>query len=215
MSAPDLDRLHASADRGMLAAFWAAERGDSPAVISEAGNRTHAEVNANANRLVRALRANGVQAGDGIALMCANRPEFLETVAAARRAGLRLTTVNWHLTADEAGYIVDDCEATAFVADERFAHAEMWARMGVDPDAIYRTMDRINPPAQQVFQQLLFSKIVPNCKKLGLLDRNDFWLRKKFSEINVIQFEDWTDTGEEYESLDEVAKDRAAAAASA
>jgi hypothetical protein len=53
---------------------------------------------------------------------------------------------------------------------------------------------------------------VPNCKKLGLLDRNDHWLRKKFSEINVIQFEDWTDTGEEYELLDEVAKDRAAAA---
>src|ERR1700690_3468004 len=48
----------------------------------------------------------------------------------------------------------------------RFAHTEMWARMGVDPDAIYRTMDKVNPPAQQVFQQLLFSKIVPNCKKL-------------------------------------------------
>jgi long-chain acyl-CoA synthetase len=122
VSAPDLDRLDASADRGMLAAFWAAERGDAPAVISDAGNRTRAEVNANANRLVRALRARGVKAGDGLALLCANRPEFLETVAAARRAGLRLTTVNWHLTGDEAGYIVDDCEATAFVADARFAH---------------------------------------------------------------------------------------------
>jgi hypothetical protein len=42
---------------------------------------------------------------------------------------------------------------------------------------------------------------VPNCKKLGLLDRNDHWLRKKFAELNVIQFEDWVDTGEEYESM--------------
>jgi long-chain acyl-CoA synthetase len=40
-----------------------------------------------------------------------------------RRAGLRLTTINWHLTGDEAGYIVDDCDATAFVADARFAEA--------------------------------------------------------------------------------------------
>ena len=40
-----------------------------------------------------------------------------------QRAGLRLTTINWHLTADEAGYIVDDCEAKAFVADARFADA--------------------------------------------------------------------------------------------
>ena len=51
-------------------------------------------------------------------------------------------------------------------------------------------------------------RIVPNCKKLGLLDRNDHWLRKKFAELNVVQFEDWVDTGEEYASLDEVAKDR-------
>ena len=105
----------------MLAAFWAQEDGATPAVISEAGNRTRAEANANANRLVRALRARGVNAGDGLALMCSNRPEFFEVVAAARRVGLRLTTVNWHLTGDEAGYIVDDCEATAFVADARFA----------------------------------------------------------------------------------------------
>jgi hypothetical protein len=92
----------------------------------------------------------------------------------------------------------------------RFAHAEMWESLGVDPDAVYRTMDRVNPPAQQQFQQLLFSKIVPNCKKLGLLDAADGWLRQRFTEIGVIQFEDWADTGEEYAALDEVDKDRQA-----
>ena len=62
-----------------------------------------------------------------------------------------------------------------------------------------------------IFQGLLFSKIVPNCKKLGLLDAGDGWLRDRFTELGVIQFEDWVDTGEEYAQLDEVAKDRAAA----
>src|SRR6476661_8699265 len=99
---------------------------------------------------------------------------------------------------------------------DRFLQQEVWERMGVD----VRTMVKIQLENEvnkndDPFQQLLFSKIVPNCKKLGLLDRNDFWLRKKFSEINVIQFEDWTDTGEEYELLDELGKDRAAAAAAA
>ncbi len=94
----------------------------------------------------------------------------------------------------------------------RFAHTEMWARMGVDPDAVYRTMDRVNPPAQQMFQQLLFSKIVPNCKKLGLIDAADGWLRDRFTEIGVIEFENLADTGEEYAALDEVEKDRVAAA---
>ncbi len=49
-----------------------------------------------------------------------------------------------------------------------------------------------------IFQSMLFSKIVPNCKKLGLLDAGDGWLRERFTELGVIQFEDWVDTGEEY-----------------
>ena len=56
----------------------------------------------------------------------------------------------------------------------------------------------LNDPTRQVFQSMLFSKIVPNCKKLGLLDRNDAWLRRRFEEMNVIQFEDWENTGDEY-----------------
>jgi hypothetical protein len=66
-----------------------------------------------------------------------------------------------------------------------------------------------------MFQQLLFSKIVPNCKKLGLLDTADGWLRQRFTEIGVIEFEDWVDTGAEYGSLDEVARDRETEAAGA
>ena len=93
----------------------------------------------------------------------------------------------------------------------RFAQSEVWERMGVDPVAVYETMTRVNPPQQQMFQQLLFSKIVPNCKKLGLLDAGDGWLREKFTEVDIIQFEDFVDTGEEYALLDEVAKDRSLA----
>ena len=52
-------------------------------------------------------------------------------------------------------------------------------------------------PERDDFQLLLFSKIVPNCKKLGLLDAADGWLRQKFTEIGVIEFEHLADTGEE------------------
>jgi hypothetical protein len=52
------------------------------------------------------------------------------------------------------------------------------------------------------FQTALFSKIVPNCKKLGLLDAGDGWLRARFTEIGVIDFEDALDTEIEYELLD-------------
>ena len=47
--------------------------------------------------------------------MCTNEPEFLEVLYAAQRTGLRLTPINWHLTGEEAAYIVENCEAKAFV----------------------------------------------------------------------------------------------------
>jgi hypothetical protein len=93
---------------------------------------------------------------------------------------------------------------------DRFLQQEVWERMGVDSKPIIRAMLDI-PPEDNLFQQMLFSKIVPNCKKLGLLDASGAWLRRRFEELGVIQFEDWVDTGEEYAQLDEVAKDRAAA----
>ena len=92
---------------------------------------------------------------------------------------------------------------------DRILQQEVWERLEVDPKIAIPLM--MQTPEQQMFQQMLFSKIVPNCKKLGLLERNDGWLRTKFTELGVIQFEDWTDTGEEYELLDEVAADRAGA----
>jgi hypothetical protein len=91
----------------------------------------------------------------------------------------------------------------------RFHHAEVWERMGADSDAVSAFLDEHTPPQMLEFQALLFSKIVPNCKKLGLLDAGDGWLRERFTEVGVIQFEDWADTSEEYELLDEVSKDRA------
>jgi hypothetical protein len=94
---------------------------------------------------------------------------------------------------------------------DRFLQQEVWERMGVPVREAISIFKQDDPELknQDPFQQLLFSKIVPNCKKLGLLDANDGWLRKRFDTLGVTQFEDWVDTGEEYEMLDEVAKDRA------
>jgi len=92
---------------------------------------------------------------------------------------------------------------------DRFLQQEVWERMGVNvKDAVQVVLQA---PDRPIFQAMLFSKIVPNCKKLGLLDAADGWLRDRFTDLGVIQFEDWVDTGEEYATLDEVAKDREAA----
>jgi hypothetical protein len=79
---------------------------------------------------------------------------------------------------------------------DRFLSQEVWERMGVAPKDVLPIV--LRDPTRELFQQMLFSKIVPNCKKLGLLDRNDMWLRRRFEEMGVIQFEDWEDTSEEF-----------------
>jgi hypothetical protein len=71
--------------------------------------------------------------------------------------------------------------------------------MGVAPKDVLPIV--LRDPTRDLFQQMLFSKIVPNCKKLGLLDRNESWLRRRFEEMSVIQFEDWETTDKEYENF--------------
>ena len=82
---------------------------------------------------------------------------------------------------------------------DRFLQQEVWERMGLNPKDVLPLV--IDNPNRLIFQQMLFTKIVPNCKKLGLLDANDGWLRHKFEELGVIHFEDLTDTSDEYEAF--------------
>jgi hypothetical protein len=100
-------------------------------------------------------------------------------------------------------------EAALRMRDRLMMH-RVWETMGVDRRTVTEFLLQLRRMRNNPFQAALFSKIVPNCKKLGLLDAGDGWLRDRFTEIGVIQFEDAADTGEEYVAFDEVARDRAA-----
>ncbi len=106
---------------GMVVAHHAGEAPDRPAVNSEFGDRSFGELNARCNQLARVLRKAGLAPDDAVAMLLVNRPEFLEVYYACQRAGLRVTPINWHLTGDNASYIVNNCEAKAFIADIRCA----------------------------------------------------------------------------------------------
>jgi hypothetical protein len=101
-------------------------------------------------------------------------------------------------------------EAGLRMRDRLMMHA-VWEQCGIEREQITRMLFEIRQPGVNPFQAALFSKIVPNCKKLGLLDAGDGWLREKFTEIGVIEFEDAPDTEVEYALLDAVSQDREAA----
>ena len=92
----------------------------------------------------------------------------------------------------------------------------MWERLGVDIDAALPSFSKraksSGAASSTGFQRGFFAKLVPNVRKLGLLDANDGYLRKLWGEAGLLEFEFADDTADDYETYDEVAKDRAAAA---
>jgi long-chain acyl-CoA synthetase len=114
------DRLEAAAQVGMTNSVWASVHPHKTAIYDPDGTtHTFGKVNANANKLARLFRQRGLKAGDSLALICSNRAEFVEVLAATLRTGIRITPVNWHLTTDEIAYIIKDCEAKIVVGEAR------------------------------------------------------------------------------------------------
>jgi hypothetical protein len=93
---------------------------------------------------------------------------------------------------------------------------EVWERMGTTGEAVLPFMmeaaQRTKTPLMGGFVRGFFAKLVPNVRKLGLLDANNGWLREKWGERGLLEFEFADDTGSDYENYDAVAQDRAAGA---
>jgi len=92
---------------------------------------------------------------------------------------------------------------------------EIWERLGVDLEKLYpfvmEAAGKLKSSPFQSFQGAFFSKLVPNVRKLGLLDANNGYLRQAWGEAGLLEWEFADDTGSDYETYDEVAKDRSAA----
>jgi fatty-acyl-CoA synthase len=90
---------------------------DKPAVVMvESGRQlTFRQLEDRSIQLARVLRKAGLRRGDTVAVLSENQPEVFEVYWAALRSGLYLTAVNHRLAADEAAYIVDDCDAKALI----------------------------------------------------------------------------------------------------
>lgn len=99
---------------------YARETPDRPAVIGteNAATMTYAELDARSHALAGQLAARSIRAKDHVAILMENRADFMVAAWAAQRAGLYYTPVNWHLTAEEVSYIVQDCGAQAILSSQ-------------------------------------------------------------------------------------------------
>ena len=77
--------------------------------------RSWAEVQANAARAAGGLAALGIGEDDSVALMLRNDFATFEVNLAASQLGAYAVPINWHFTAEEAGYILSDSAAKVLV----------------------------------------------------------------------------------------------------
>jgi acyl-CoA synthetase (AMP-forming)/AMP-acid ligase II len=92
----------------------AATPGKPAAILATTGETmTFAELDTRSRALASTLAGRGVAAGGRLAILLENSLPYFVAGWAAQRSGLYYIPVNWHLTAAEATYIIEDSGAQA------------------------------------------------------------------------------------------------------
>ncbi len=133
---------------------------DKPAVIDDRpdGLRiqlSFAELNREVNRLANALRASGVGHGTKIVWCGMNSTGVVRMMNAARKLGATAVPLNYRLTADEAAFVVDHCDALLVWVDAEFAPLMAEIRPRTPKVRRFVVFDGAAPPGMQGEADLL------------------------------------------------------------
>ncbi len=94
---------------------------DETAIIDELGELTFAETHERSNALARAFRNEGIEPGQGVAIMCRNHRYFIEATMACSKLGLIALYLNTAFAAPQLAEVLDRESPAALVYDQEFA----------------------------------------------------------------------------------------------
>ncbi len=115
---------------GVLA-HYATRTPEQAITVFEGETTTYGTMARRATELAGGLADRGIGAGDVVALLSYNCPEFLETIFAANYLGAIAMPINWRLAAPEVRFILDHSGAGALVCDEPLVELADEATQGI------------------------------------------------------------------------------------
>ncbi|MGH8996316.1 MAG: acyl-CoA synthetase [Acidimicrobiales bacterium] len=128
---------------------------------------TYAQMATQSVALAAGMHERGVAAGDVVALLSYNSPEFLETIFAANYLGAIVMPINWRLAAPEVRYVLEHSEARALVCDESLVPIGDAATAGIE-DRLTRVCPSKPAPAGWIeFTALRVGNKVPPTRVAG------------------------------------------------
>ncbi|MBU6365163.1 MAG: AMP-binding protein [Gemmatimonadetes bacterium] len=103
-------------------AWWSRVDGDRVALVDGATDATitYRALDAEADRWLALLRAEGVAPGDRVAILAQNRPAFVPLFVACARAAAALVPLNWRLAAPELGRVLADAAPRLLLGEGAF-----------------------------------------------------------------------------------------------
>ena len=128
--------------RGVRAA--ASRAPAKPAMIFEGRTISYTGMLADIDAMTASLVARGIKAGDRVALISPNCPEYLELVVAATEPGAMTVLINPRLTAAEVGLILEDCRPALVVV-----HESLKALVADRPEPVCVFADLLAGPARR------------------------------------------------------------------
>jgi acyl-CoA synthetase (AMP-forming)/AMP-acid ligase II len=93
---------------------------DRTALIDEAGALTWAETHRRSNALARALRDQGIDEGDGVAVMCRNHRYFIEATMACSKLGALALYLNTAFSGPQLADVMEREGPGALIFDQEF-----------------------------------------------------------------------------------------------
>ena len=94
---------------------------DAPAIVDELGTLSFKAVDERTNALAHALAEDGLEPGDGVAIMCRNHRGWIEAVVACSKLGANALFLNTAFSGPQLTDVVKREKPIAVVYDQEFA----------------------------------------------------------------------------------------------